>query len=135
MRRFLLDSNAVSDCIFRRRNVDERVREARRRGDRIGTGIPVIAELLGGIEASSTRNRNLPVFNRNLNLFRIWPFDLKAAREYSRIYAELRRRGIQIQSIDVMIAAIALTQANCRVVTTDSDLAKIPTLEVENWAT
>ncbi len=133
MKRFLLDSNSLSDCIFRRRGVDVRVREARGRGDRIGTAIPVVAELLGGIEASSTRDRNLPIVNRNLNLFRIWPFDLDAARAYSRIYAKLRGRGIRMQSIDIMIAAIALTLGNCRVVTIDSDFSRIQNIEIEDW--
>ncbi len=37
-------------------------------------------------------------------------------------------------TIDIMIAAIARTLGDCTVVTTDSDLAAIPGLAVENWA-
>jgi tRNA(fMet)-specific endonuclease VapC len=36
---------------------------------------------------------------------------------------------------DIMIAAIALTLGNTRVVTMDGDLAAVPGLAVENWAT
>ena len=43
--------------------------------------------------------------------------------------------GRYMQQIDVQIAAIALTLGNCTVVTMDSDLAAVPGLAVENWAT
>jgi tRNA(fMet)-specific endonuclease VapC len=135
MSRFLLDSNAVQDCIFRRRGVDGRVREARLAGHKIGTGLPVVAELYAGIEYSSTRDANLDVLNRNLGLFRLWPLTLEAAREYGRLWADLRRNGRTIQTVDLMIAAIALTLGDCRVVTSDSDLSSVPKLNVVNWAT
>ena len=65
---------------------------------------------------------------------RIWPFDIKAAEEYGRIFATLRRKGTMIQQVDIQIAAIALSLGNCTVVTTDSDLSVVPGLSVENWA-
>jgi tRNA(fMet)-specific endonuclease VapC len=133
MKSYPLDSNALSDCMFHRKGVDRRVDEARARGDRLGTAMPIVAELLAGIEASVTRDKNLPVVNRNLKLFRLWPFDLAAAREYARLFAELKRGGIRMQSIDLMIAAIAMVVPNCTVVTSDSDLGRVPELRVENW--
>ena len=45
----------------------------------------------------------------------------------------MRRAGRTIQTVDLMIAAIALTLGNCRVVTTDSDLSAVPDLNVEDW--
>jgi tRNA(fMet)-specific endonuclease VapC len=47
--------------------------------------------------------------------------------------AELKRLGRPMQQIDIQIAAIALTLGNCTVVTTDTDLAAVPGLSVENW--
>ncbi|MBN9119560.1 MAG: type II toxin-antitoxin system VapC family toxin [Planctomycetes bacterium] len=135
MSRFLLDSNAVQDRISRRRGVDVRVRAARLAGHKIGTGVPVVAELYAGVEYSATRDTNLDVLNRNLALFRLWPFTVEAAREYGRQWADLRRNGRTIQTVDLMIAAIALTLGDCRVVTSDSDLSVVPRLNVENWAT
>lgn len=135
MTRYLLDTNAIADCVFRRRGVDARVRMARLAGFKIGTGIPVLAELLAGIEYSATRDANLDIVNRNIGLFRQWPFTTEAAREYGRVYALLRREGRTIQTVDLMIAAIALTIGNCTVVTSDTDLSVVPGLQVENWAT
>ncbi len=103
-------------------------------GHKIGSGIPVLAELCAGIEYSATRDVNMDVLNRNIGLFRLWPFTAEAAREYGRLYAALRRTGRTIQTVDLMIAAIALALGGCTVVTSDSDLSAIPRLNVVNWA-
>jgi tRNA(fMet)-specific endonuclease VapC len=132
-RRYLLDSGPAGDCIFRRRGVFERVREARNRGAKIGIGMPILGELVGGVEASSTREANWPILCRGLSTFVLWPFTPEAAWEYGRLYAELRRIGRPMQQIDIQIAAIALTLGNCTVVTTDTDLTAIPGLRTENW--
>ncbi|MBI3861808.1 MAG: type II toxin-antitoxin system VapC family toxin [Planctomycetia bacterium] len=133
MTRYLLDTNAAADCIFRRKGVHERVKQARLAGHKIGIGIPVLAELLAGIECSATRERNLEILARHIALFRIWPLTTEAVREYARLYADLRRRGRPMQTMDILIAAIALSLGNCTVVTTDSDLSAVPDLKVENW--
>jgi tRNA(fMet)-specific endonuclease VapC len=133
MKRYLLDTGSAADCIFRRRGVDDKVKRTRRAGGKIGIAIPVMAELLAGVEFSSTRERNLEIVNRNLHLFRLWPFTPDAAREYARLFATLRRIGKTIQQIDMMIAAIARTLGDCTVVSSDTDLAAVPGLTVENW--
>ena len=81
MTRFLLDTNAAADCIFRRKGVDERVKQMRLAGHKIGIAIPVLAELLAVIECSATRDRNLEILDRHVGLFRIWPFTTEAAKE------------------------------------------------------
>jgi len=133
VKRFLLDSNAASDYIFRRRGVRERAMQTRTTGAKIGIGMPVVAELLGGIEYSDTRDKNLDIVNRHLSLFRIWPLTLDAVRVYGRLFAEMRRAGRTIQTMDLLVASIALSLGNCTVVSTDSDLRTIPELAVEDW--
>jgi tRNA(fMet)-specific endonuclease VapC len=133
MRRFLLDTGIVGDFINHRRGVDSRVREARLSGARIGTCLPVVGELFAGIEGSATRDRNLARLRNGLARLPCWPFDRKAAEEFGRLAAEMRRRGRPLQQIDLQVAAIALTLGNCTVVTTDSDFSAVPGLTVENW--
>ncbi len=53
----------------------EQIREARLRGDRIGTCEPVVAELFYGLEFSSSRDKNIIRLNRALSELRSWPFD------------------------------------------------------------
>jgi tRNA(fMet)-specific endonuclease VapC len=134
MTRYLLDTNMMGHFIHRSRGVDAQVQSARERGAIIGTCMPVLAELFYGIELSASREINRPRLMRGLDKIRCWPFDRKAAEEYGRIAAELRRTGRPMQQIDIMIAAIALSLGNCTVVSGDSDLAAVPGLTVEHWA-
>ncbi|MGH7139880.1 MAG: type II toxin-antitoxin system VapC family toxin [Pirellulales bacterium] len=132
--RYLLDTGAMGDLINHRRNVDVRAREARRKGARIGTCIPVVGELFFGIEASASRDKNLPRLIRALSRTICWPFERRAAEEYGRLAAELKRTGRPMQQIYIQIGAIALSLGNCTVVSSDSDLKAIPGLNVEDWA-
>jgi len=133
MRRYLLDSNAVNAFVNRRGSVTDRVREARLRGDRIGTCEPVVAELYYGLEFSSSREENLVRLEHGLSRIRSWPFDRAAARQYSRIAADLKKCGRPIQVVDMMTAAIAFSLGNCTVVSSDTDLTAVPGPTVENW--
>jgi tRNA(fMet)-specific endonuclease VapC len=135
MKRYLLDTNSAAHCIFRRKNVHNRVKEAKTAGAKIGIGMPVLAELLAGIENSASREKNLAVVERHLRLFRLWPFTADAARVYARLFAVMRKAGRTIGAMDLQIAAIALNLGQCTVVTCDSDLLAVPGLSVENWET
>src|SRR5437773_42604 len=134
MRRYLLDTNIAGDFIEKRGKSPERAGEVRRKGGRIGIGIPVLAELYYGVEFSASRDKNLQRLPQALSGLTVWPFDEKAAAEFGRLRAELRRRGRPMQVIDIMIAATALCLGNCTVVSSDSDLNAVPGLTVENWS-
>jgi tRNA(fMet)-specific endonuclease VapC len=133
MRRFLLDTGIAGDFINRRRGVFERARDEVRRGNPVGIGIPVLAELAYGVEQSASRERNMQRLRKALASWRVWPFDDRAAFEYGRLAAELRRIGRPMQQIDIQAAAIAFALGNCTVVSGDSDLKAIPGLPVEDW--
>ncbi|WP_165228374.1 type II toxin-antitoxin system VapC family toxin [Aquisphaera insulae] len=134
MTRFLLDTGIASDFINRRLRVFERARDETARGGRIGIAIPVLAELVAGIERNASRERNMGRLRRAIPALRVWPFDEDAAFEYGRIYAELLGIGRPMQTIDMMIAAVAFTLGNGVVITKDGDLAAIPGLTVDNGA-
>lgn len=135
MRRFLLDTGIMGDLINRRRGVADKVEEARRRGDRIGTCWPVVGELWFGLERSATRERNLKSLIRTVKELSKWPFEDEAAKQFGRIYHELRSVGRVMQIVDIQLAAVAFALGNCTVVTADNDLSFVPGLDVENWAT
>lgn len=133
MKRYLLDSNAISNFTYRRKGMYDRVKTVRQTGAIIGTAIPVVAEILAGSHYSETWQQNVPRIEAVLKKLRIWPFELEAAREYASLFAELRRLGINMQAMDLMIAATAFTLPNCTVVTCDSDFSRVPGLKIENW--
>lgn len=133
MRRYMLDTGAASDWIFRRGPTAARFRAATASGNRIGICPPVLGELWAGVEGSQTRQRNLQRLINALVEIVVWPYDNNAAEEYGRLIAMLRRRGRTIH-IDIQIAAVALTLGNCTVVTKDSDFRSIPNLDIEDWS-
>jgi len=96
--------------------------------------VPVLGELWSGIEGSISRDRNAQRLFQALSRLVVWPYSNDAAAEFGRLFAELRRLGGPIQQIDIQIAAIAIRLGNCTVVSSDADLAAVPGLAVENWA-
>lgn len=134
MRRYLLDTGPASDFVNRRRDVYEQARNAARDGDRVGICTPVLGELWAGVCASATRDRNEQRLIRRLADVVVWPYDDVVAREFWRLFAELRELGRPMQQIDVQIAAVALSLGNCTVVTKDTDFTAIPGLVVEDWS-
>lgn len=133
MRRFLLDTGTAGAFINHRQPVRGRAEAETARGNVVGLSIPGLAELRYGAEYSHDPPRSLQRLAVARAKMRVWPFDERAAAEYGRLFADLRRRGRSMQQIDVMIAAIARTLGNCTVVTTDSDLSAIPGLALEDW--
>jgi len=131
--RFLLDTGIASDYINRRHGVYELARVEVTKGNVVGIGLPVLAELTAGIEHSASRDRNMKSLKVALTALKLWPFDHVAAFDYGVIYAELVRSGRPIGTTDMMIAAIGRTLPNCIVVSADSDLKVVPRLRVDNW--
>lgn len=109
MRRFLLDTGIAGDYINDQHGVLTRARQEVARGNVIGIGIPVLAELRYGAEKSHDPRRTLQLLHRALPYWRVWPLTDAAAAEFGRLRAELDRIGRPMGPMDILIAAIALT--------------------------
>jgi tRNA(fMet)-specific endonuclease VapC len=129
---YLLDTNHVGMAVDPGTVVGQRVFEARLAGLRLGTCLPVLCE----IEAGMRMVRYKLKYRRNLNhlllQMRLWPIDLKTARIYGDLYAELRRLGRVLSQVDIMVAALA-QQMKLTVLTTDRDFSALPTIRTEDW--
>ena len=103
-----------------------------RLGD-VGLCSVVAAELAFGVAKSgSARNRQaLEMFLAPLTVL---PFDDAAAWAYGNLRAELERRGTPIGSLDTLIAAHALSQQALLVTNNTREFAKVPGLQLANWA-
>ena len=135
MRKYLLDTGPAQDMIDDRRGIRSRAKTEQLKGSKIGICIPGLGELWAGVEGSNNRGVNLHRLVRWVSGVVVWPYTIDAAEEFGRLSALLKAMGRPMQQIDIQIAAIALTLGNCTVVTMDSDLAAVPGLSVENWAT
>jgi len=134
LKRYLLDTGSAADYLNRRGGTYSRARQERSQGARLRLGAPVLGELWDGVFYSATRQFNESLLKQHIGQFAIWPFDQLAAVEYGKLSAELRRRGRNMQQIDIQIAAIARCLADCTVISKDTDLRDVPGLIVENWA-
>jgi tRNA(fMet)-specific endonuclease VapC len=57
MRRYLMDTGTAGDFINRRRGIIERARREVTRGNPVGIGVPVLGELVYGVEQCTSRDR------------------------------------------------------------------------------
>jgi tRNA(fMet)-specific endonuclease VapC len=134
MTRFLLDTSIAGLYLARKQGVFERAESEIAKGNRVGIAGPVLAELAFRAEGSPHRERNLRTLRQALDVWKLWLADTNALFEYGRLAFALKSSGRPIGQNDIMIAAIALSVGDCTVVTTDSDLAAIPGLNIKNWA-
>lgn len=104
-----------------------------RLGD-IGVCSVVAAELAFGV-AKSGSPRNRQALEMFLAPLTILPFDTAAVWAYGELRADLERRGTPIGSLDTMIAAHALSQQALLVTNNTREFAKVPGLQLDNWAT
>ena len=98
----------------------------------IGVCSVVAAELAYGVAKSgSLRNRQaLEMFLAPLTIL---PFDEPAARVYGELRAVLERKGTTIGSLDMLIAAHALSQQALLVTNNTDEFTRVPGLQLDNW--
>jgi tRNA(fMet)-specific endonuclease VapC len=129
---FLLDTNICIYLIKRRSQaLLDRV-TAHSPGD-VALSSVTLAELELGVEKSAALARNREALELFLAPFEILPFDVEAARAYGKLRTELERRGRPIGSLDLMIAAHALSVGAIVVTNNVREFARVPRLDVENW--
>ncbi len=91
MTRFLLDTNMAGHYINRRHGVFDRARLEVANGNPIGIGVPVLAELVAGVEHSSSRERNMKRLRTAITSLRLWSGEVgRIARGESIVAARLR---------------------------------------------
>ena len=126
MKRELLASGTASDFVNARGTIRAQVMDIARAGHRIGLGTPILGELIGGVMASNDPTRPLRRRRPEIAPLRLWAFDVGAANEYGKRFAELRAAGRLRQVPDMQLAAIARHLGNSVVVSKDSDLRAVP---------
>lgn len=131
MTRFLLDTNHCGTLLR-----DEqaplwgRLRPLRR--DEALLARPSVGELWFMVYNSTRVDSNRTNLLALLKQFTILEFDAKAAEEFGRIRAELRKSGRSIPQVDVQIAAIA-RERGLVVLTADAHFSHVTGLVTENW--
>lgn len=130
---YMLDTNI---CIYAMKNKPEKV--LRRLKAELDSGICIssitLAELEFGMKHSSDPLKNEQALLRFLVPMSILPFGAAAAAEYGEIRADLQRRGTPIGPLDMLIAGHARAENMILVTNNVREFARVPGLELENWA-
>ena len=93
----------------------------------------VKAELLLGVEKSDQKERNLEVYSRFLQPFETVGFDDSAAESYTKIRAELEKKGKIIGPNDLIIAATVLARKGTLITHNTKEFKQVAGLSLEDW--
>jgi len=96
----------------------------------------VYAELFYGIkntESLSLRDKRTNELREFISLVEIDTWSEKAAESYGEIRAFLRRNGLTIGNMDMLIAAHARSTDKILVTNNEREFMRVPDLSIENW--
>jgi tRNA(fMet)-specific endonuclease VapC len=111
--------------------------ESRLRGlprDSVGVTAITVAELRYGALNSVRPQKNMERVHLFASPLRLFPFGDREASAYAAIRTDLRRRGLPIGAMDMLIAATCITAGAVLVTNNVREFARVPGLTVDNWA-
>jgi tRNA(fMet)-specific endonuclease VapC len=100
----------------------------------IGISSITAAELAYGVSKSLQASKNRHALEQFLAPLEVAPFDQLAAWSYGRLRWQLEAKGTPIGSMDMLIAAHALSLGARLVSNNLREFRRIPGLRLENWA-
>ena len=131
--KFMLDTNICIELI-RRRSTRVLLRLQQCSPGDVGMSSITLAELEFGVHKSRMPDRNKLALAEFAAPLEILPFDDLAAASYGELRARLERQGQPIGSMDMLIAAHALSRGLTLVTNNEREFRRVPGLRVTNWA-
>jgi len=132
--RFMLDSDI---CIYLIKKRPESV--IKRIGESLADGIVIssitLAELEFGVANSTYPEKNSNALIQMLSSIDTLPFDSRASAAYGPLRAKLQQGGLLIGSLDMLIAAHAMSLNLTLVTNNVREFSRIDSLNIENWVT
>ncbi len=130
--KFMLDTN-ICIYIIKQKAPDVIERFHQIEISEIGISSITLSELLYGVSKSSKPEQNQVAITQFIAPLDILSYDDEAAQYYGELRVYLEKQGRPIGSLDVLIAAHALS-TNCVLVTNnEKEFTRIPKLKIENW--
>ena len=100
----------------------------------IGLSVMTLAELEFEVSKSLHQKRNRQALEQFVEPLEVAKFDDKAARVYGELRGKLEAKGQLIGSMDLLIAAHALSLGVRIATNNEREFKRVPGLRVENWA-
>ncbi|HLC67148.1 MAG TPA: PIN domain-containing protein [Candidatus Nanoarchaeia archaeon] len=127
-----LDTTFLIDLLRKKPEIVALKDDLDRSEQRLTIAAPAVMELWFGILANNASAREKARVLELFDTLEILPLDRKSAQEAGEIEAALVSSGQQIETEDIMIAAIARVNGE-KVVTRDRHYARIPGLQVHKY--
>ena len=130
--KFMLDTNT---CIYIiKRKPSEVIKRFKRTNiSQIGISSITLSELSYGVSKSSKPEKNQLALAQFIAPLVILPYGDEAAPYYGELRAYLEKQGTPIGSLDMLIAAHALSNACTLVTNNKKEFIRIPNLKIDNW--
>ncbi len=133
MKRYMLDTDMCS-YIIREHPASVLKRFQTLAMEQLCVSVVTYAELIYGVERSSSRRINRPVIEDFVRHLDVMDWDTEAAAQYGVIRAELEAAGTLIGAMDMMIAAHAKSIKAVLVTNNQKHFNKVRGLKIDNWA-
>lgn len=130
--KYMLDTN-ICIYIIKRKPVDVIEKFKSLSVNDVCISSVTLAELSYGVEKSQYQEKNRLALEEFTLPLEIMPFDEEAASQYGYVRALLEGRGTPIGSLDLMIAAHALSLNSIVVTNNVKEFSRIPDLKVQDW--
>lgn len=99
----------------------------------IGISSITLSELMYGVSKSSKPEQNQMALAQFMAPLEISPYDDDAAQYYGDLRVYLEKQGTPIGSLDMLIAAHALSTASTLITNNEKEFIRIPNLKIGNW--
>ena len=134
MIKYMLDTNI---CIYIIKQKPPIVIERLKQTDisQIGISSITLSELQYGVSKSSIPERNQIALSQFVAPLEILPYDDGAAQYYGDLRFRLEKQGAPIGSLDMLIAAHAISLNSVLITNNEKEFIRIPYLKIDNWVT
>ena len=99
----------------------------------IGISSITLSELMYGVSKSSKPEQNQLALMQFMAPLEILPYSDDAAQYYGDLRVHLEKHGTLIGSLDILIAAHALSTACTLITNNENEFTRVPNLKIENW--
>ncbi|MBN1931677.1 MAG: type II toxin-antitoxin system VapC family toxin [Desulfobacterales bacterium] len=130
--KYMLDTNICIYIIKRKPQVVIK-RFLRTEISQVGISSITLSELMYGVSKSSKPEQNQMALTQFVAPLDILPYGDDAAQYYGDIRVHLEKQGTPIGSLDMLIAAHALSAACTLITNNEKEFIRIPNLKIENW--
>ena len=132
MAHYLLDTNHASTLVTLHHQLRQKVLTAIAAGHDFSVTVPVITESVFGMSLLPRATANRQEWQKLRQEVTSFALDETDAITAADLQLDMRKKGIQLETVDALIATVAL-RYDLILLTSDKDFHAIPKLRYENW--